>query len=271
MPADLRDAVRAAATVRAMPGGITWRILMPDAVAAIAADQEVERRAVELAALDEEIVPVHYMRNIARYAIRGQMALLEGGVALVAAGAAAQKCLEILAVSGIGELRVLAPGSDAAGHAAELAALGRNLNASITVRSSTLELRRGNPAAALQGVSVVACCLENAMDETLLQAACRALKLPFVCAGVQDARVQATTVFPGDPGMALVYRPEHPHLDKDRPGASFGEGRAPAVAGAWLAEQSLALLLGDTPLHAQLRYADLDLGVMETYPLGRGG
>jgi molybdopterin/thiamine biosynthesis adenylyltransferase len=270
MPVDLRDAVRAACAVRAMPGGISWRILMPDAVAAIAADQEVERRAVELAALDEEIIPVHYMRNIARYAIRGQMALLEGSVALVAAGSAAQKCLEILAVSGVGELRVLAPGG-AGDHAVDLAALGRNLNASITVRSGTLELRRGNPAAALQGASLVACCLENAMDETLLQAACRTLKLPLVCAGVQDARVQATTVFPGDPGVALLYRPEHPHLDKERPGASFGEGRAPAVAGAWLAEQSLALLLGDDPLRAQLRYADLDLGIMETYSLARPG
>ena len=135
---DLRNAVLAAAEVRSMPGGVVWRILMPDAVGEIAAQQEVDRRSVELAALDAEIVPVHYIRNIARFAIRGQMTLLKSGVALVAAGPAARKCLEALSVSGVGELRIFAPAGlpEDGGeqqHADELAALARNLNASVTV------------------------------------------------------------------------------------------------------------------------------------------
>src|SRR5438270_1277434 len=211
---DLRNAVLAAAEVRSMPGGVIWRILMPDAVGAIAAQQEVDRRSVELAALDAEIVPVHYIRNIARFAIRGQMTLLKSGVALVAAGPAARKCLEALSVSGVGELRIFAPAGlpEDGGeqqHAAGLAALARNLNASVTVSGGVLDPRRGNPVEALRGVSLVACCLENAMDETLLQAACRRLTLPLVCAGVEGSSVQATTVLPGDPGVALVYKPDH--------------------------------------------------------------
>jgi ThiF family len=271
---DLRDAVLAAAEVRSMPGGVVWRILMPDAVGRIAADQEVDRRSVELAALDDEIVPVHYIRNIARFAIRGQMTLLKSGVALVAAGPAARKCLEALSVSGVGELRIFAPNGNPAGeeqkHAGELAALARNLNASVTVSGAVLDPRRGNPVEALRGVSLVACCLENAMDEMLLQAACRRLAVPLVCAGVDGSSVQATTVLPGDPGVALIYRPEHIHLEKERPGALFGEGKAPTIAGAWMAEQAIAVLLEDGEiLRGQLRYANLYEGELETYPLGR--
>src|SRR5205823_3092329 len=145
--ADLREAVLDAAEVRSMPGGVVWRILMPDAVGKIAADQEADRRSVELAALDAEIVPVHYIRNIARFAIRGQMTLLNSGVALVAAGAAARKCLEALSVSGIGDLRIFAPAGipqpgEEQQHADELSALARNLNASVTVSGAVLDPRR---------------------------------------------------------------------------------------------------------------------------------
>ena len=90
-----------------LPGGVTWRVLLPDAVEAIVADLAVERRVVELAALDSEIVPVHYLRNIARFAIRGQITLLSSGVAVVGAGPASAKCLETLAIAGVGHLRAL--------------------------------------------------------------------------------------------------------------------------------------------------------------------
>jgi molybdopterin/thiamine biosynthesis adenylyltransferase len=281
------EAVREAARSHVLPGGITWRVLLPDSVEAIAAALAVERRDVELAALDSEIVPVHYLRNIARFAIRGQITLLSSGVAVVGAGPAAAKCLETLAIAGVGHLRALtlasagaAPagaaagavpvlGSNEEGHAAELAAHARNRNAAVDIRSGMVALRRGNPAEALRGVSVVACCLEQAVDETLLQAACRQAGVPLVCAGVQESRAQATTILPGDPGVGLVYRPDHPHLEKERPGASFSDTKAPQVVGVWMAEQCLNLILGDGEvLRGQLLYADLYEGEMATYPLG---
>lgn len=268
MSGELYDAVRSAAQTRPVPGGVPWRLLMPDDVGEIAARLEVERRAVELAALDAEIVPVHYMRNIARFAIRGQITLLQSGIALMAAGAAARKCLEILAVSGVGELRLFPPPEMAAETAVELADLARNLNASVNVNPAQVDFRRDDPAVPLRGVNLVACCVESALHEGLLQALCRRLEIPLVCVGVQESRVQATVILPGDPGVGLIYRPFHPHVDRERPGATFSSGKAPAVAGAWLAEQSLAVLLGHPEsLRGRLLYADLYEGVMETYPL----
>lgn len=268
MTGELHDAVRSAAQTRPVPGGVPWRILMPDDVGEIAARLEVERRAVELAALDAEIVPVHYMRNIARFAIRGQMTLLESGIALMAAGAAARKCLEILSVSGVGELRLFPPPEMGEETAAELAELARNLNASVNVTPSQVDLRRDDPADAFRGLDLVACCVESAADEGLLQAVCRRLEVPLVCVGVQESRAQATVILPGDPGVGLIYKPVHPHIDRERPGATFGGGKAPVVAGAWLAEQSLAVLLGHPEaLRGRLLFADLYEGEMETYPL----
>ncbi len=264
----LIDAVRGAAQRRPMPGGVDWRILFPDAVGDIAVQLETDRRAVELAALDSEIVPLHYLRNISRFAIRGQITLLESSAAVVAVGGAAQKCLEILAAAGVGELRVLAPPNHGVQAAERRAAHARNLNASVMVTVGALELRRGNPVEALRGVGVVAACLEDAMDEMLLQTACRRLSVPFVCGGVLASQGQATTILPGDPGVAQLYRPEHPHLAKERPGSLMGEGKAPAVVGAWLAEQTLALLLGHGDLlRGQLLFADLYEGLLETYAL----
>lgn len=279
------EAVREAAREHVLPGGVAWRVLLPDAAEAIARQLEVERREVELAALDSEIVPVHYLRNIARFAIRGQMTLLSSGVAVVGAGPTSARCLELLALAGVGHLRALTPagaplptpedeplptaGPFEESHAASLAAGARNRNAAVDIRSGTVALRRGNPVEALRGVAVVACCLESAMDEMLLQAACRQAGVPLVCVAVEGSRAQATTVLPGDPGVGLVYRPEHPHLEKERPGASFTETKAPLVAAAWMAEQCLFLLLGDGDLlRGQLLYADLYEGEMETYSLG---
>ena len=83
------------------------------------------------------------------------------------------------------------------------------------------------------------------------------------------SRGQATTVLPGDPGIALVYRPEHQHLEKTRPGASQGREQGSLMVGAWMADQLLALLLGVGELFRnQLLFADMSTGVMETFPLG---
>lgn len=265
----VNDAVRSASVRRLMPGGVEWRILLPDSIGSIAGDLEVGRREVELAALEQDIVPLHYARNIATFAIRGQIALLRGSVAVVSAGAAAWRCLDTLARRGVGELRVLTPPAVEEGHADLLAAGVRNINRAVQVSSGVLDLRKGDPKAALQGVKVVACCLEEMLEESLLQAACRQLGLPLVCGGVQDSRAQVTAILPGDGGVARIYRPEHPHLEKQRPGALLGDGRARQVAGEWLAEQCLALLLGHGDLlRDRLLYADLFEGEMETYPLG---
>ena len=44
----------------------------------------------------------------------------------------------------------------------------------------------------------------------------------------------------GDAGISLVYRPEHLHLEKARPGSSKGRDQGGLMVGAWMADQICA-------------------------------
>ena len=66
----LAQGVRDAAEVLRTPGDLRWDIISPVRVEELAQSFGVTRRAVEAAALEAEIVPLHYMRNIARFAMK---------------------------------------------------------------------------------------------------------------------------------------------------------------------------------------------------------
>ena len=68
----LEQAVRDAAEPLRTPGEVPWSVISPVRVGELAQAFGVSRRAVEAAALEAEIVPLHYMRNISTYAMRGQ-------------------------------------------------------------------------------------------------------------------------------------------------------------------------------------------------------
>lgn len=263
----MRDALLAAAEELRGPDGAPWRVLSPVAVGEIARAAGQPRWAVEAAALEAEIVPLHTMRNIARFGREGQVRLMRALVALVGDGPALIVTMQRLAGAGVGRLRHLAAAADAVAAAAVARAVA-GTNASVEVTRVPFDVRRGNPAEPLEGADVVVACLEEAMDETLLAAACRRPGLPLVCAGVGDTEAQAVVVLPGDRSLARIYRPEHPHLPSSRPGSTGVGGQTALMAGAWMADQAIAALL-DRPdlLRHQFLYADLQTGQMETIEL----
>jgi molybdopterin/thiamine biosynthesis adenylyltransferase len=264
----LEEAVRSAAEPLRTPGEVQWQVISPVRVGELARTFGVSRREVETAALEAEIVPLHYMRNISTYAIRGQIQLLQSAVAVIGSGLATDKCLQLLSAGGVGRIRVLAPSFAPQADAEATAARVRNANASVEIETAALDLRRGDPTVALGDVRLVAACHEDATDQMLLQAASRPLRVPLVLAGVDGARGQATTVTPGDPGVSLIYRPEHLHLEKQRPGSSQNREQGSLMVGGWMADQVLALLLGvGEVLRNKLLFADMNSGVMETFPL----
>src|SRR5712692_1574999 len=126
----LDQAVRAAAAPLHVPGQVDWRVISPAQVEAIAAEHSLPRWQVEVAALEAEIVPLPYMRNLARFAIRGQLELLRSAVTVVGSGLPVKKCLQILAAHGVGRLRVLVPstgdGRQATGDTASRQGMGES-------------------------------------------------------------------------------------------------------------------------------------------------
>ncbi len=268
----LQPAILTASQPLRVPGSGERRVLSPVAATRLAEESGVPRWEVEALALDLDVVPLHYLKNLPRYGREGQARLLRSEVALVGAGPVLERAADLLGASGVGRFRVLVPpaegSSDRLAEGERIAAAGKNRNAGAGVTVAALPLRGGNPAGALQGLDCCAASLESSQDEQLLQFACRMVRAPLVLAAAEGFRVQATTVLPGDAGTALVYRPQHLHLSPDRGGGEPAQPQAVLAAGAWITEQVLALLLGEGDvLRGRLLYADLDLGLMEEFPL----
>jgi molybdopterin/thiamine biosynthesis adenylyltransferase len=263
----MREAIRAAAEPLRVPGSPEWQVLSPVSVGEIARAHGQPRWAVEAAALEAEIVPLHTMRNLARFTREGQIRLLRSVVAVVGDGPPLIVAMQRLGQAGVGRLRHLAPAADAVAEDAVARAVA-GANASVEVTRVPLDLRRGDPAALLEGAAAAVACLEDSMDETLLAAACRRPRLPLVCAAVGDTDGQVTVIFPGDRTLARIYRPEHPHLPPSRPGSTGTGGQSARMVGTWMADQVLSALL-DHPdlLRHQLLYADLQTGQMVTTDL----
>lgn len=274
MDLNLEADILAASQGLQVPGSGERRVLTPMAVERLARSASIPRWQVEAQALDTGVTPLHYLRNLGHWAAADQARLLRSNVVVVGSGPALARSLELLGLNGIGRIRVLTPYSQpdrepfARAIAEELAAAARNRNASSEVEAGVLQLSTGNPAASLQGADTVAACLEDSAEEQVLQFACRMRKLPLVLAGVEHNRGQATTVLPGDPGVALVYKPVHPHLEPVRRNLPI-ELKAGLMVGSWLAEQTTHLLLGNEEewIRGRLLYADLDTGEMTQYPL----
>lgn len=264
MQTNLTGDILAASQPLRLPGVGDRRVLSPVAVERLARETQLPRWQIEAQALDAEVVPLQYLRHLARYGIPGQLQLVRAEIALVGGGDLLLKAAEELSAAGVGRLRLLtltdAPSGET--YREQLARAVRGRNSSPTVECDVIPLRGGNPVEALRGVDVAICALPDSAGEQLLQFACRMANVPLVVGGVQDSQGQATTVLPGDPGVALVYKNSHLHLDPNR-AEMTADDRTVLMVSAWLAEQTIRLLTqqGDV-LRYRLLYADLDRGTI---------
>ena len=63
---------------------------------------------------------------------------------------------------------------------------------------------------AISGALLAVDCLDNIPDRFALEAGCRDKNIPMVSAAIGGESGQATVVFPGEPGLSLIYgKPEN--------------------------------------------------------------
>lgn len=214
-------------------------------------------------ALEAGVIPLHYLRNLSRFEEEGQAKLLRATVAVTGDQVVMERLAELLALDGVG--RVVFCGAGPEGERVRTRLANRNASCELVIRALDL---RSNAPAAVAGAQVLAACLQSSAQEQLLQFACRMAKVPVILGGVEGQCGQATTVFPGDPGVALVYKPRHSHLSPERDEAG-PESKIALVVAGWLAEQVTAVLLDRRSqlLQHRLHYADLETGESAAYPL----
>jgi molybdopterin/thiamine biosynthesis adenylyltransferase len=176
---------------------------------------------VERSALENQVWPERYTRNMKTFSPADQARLLGAAVTVVGLGGLGGTVTEILARDGVGTLRLVD------GDRFEESNLNRQLystvermgmpkakaarqriarvNPSIAVSSHEAFLDQDSAAGLIQGSDVVVDCLDTLGYRFVLEAAAKALGIPLVSAAIAGVAGHITTIFPEDEGLSVVY------------------------------------------------------------------
>jgi molybdopterin/thiamine biosynthesis adenylyltransferase len=241
-------------------------------------------RAVELAALEEGLVPLRYLRNLGTVGLEGQARLLQACVAVVGLGGLGGYVAEALARMGVGRLilldgdvfddhnlnRQLLSAEDALGLPKAEAARARLalINRATEVEARRVTLTAENLPDLLAGAQVVVDALDRLPTRLMLQRGAQALGIPLVHGSIAGFMGQVMTIFPGDPGLIGLYGWEE--LPERGLEAELGTPAAtPMAVAAWEAQEVVKIIVGrGEPLRGRLLVLDMETGRCEMLRLG---
>ncbi len=242
-------------------------------------------REVELAALEEGIMPWRYVRNLGTIGLEGQARLLRATVAVVGLGGLGGYVAEALARMGVGRL-ILIDGDVFEEHNLNRQALSTEaglgeskaqtakrriaeINSAVEVTAHATTLTHENLPNLLAGADVVVDGLDRLPTRLMLQDGAQALGIPMVHGSIAGFLGQVMTIFPGDPGLHGLYGeaeglPEHGLEEQlGTPAAT------PMAVAAWEAQEVVKILTGKgEPLRNRLLLMDMESGTVEVLQMG---
>ena len=283
MKSEINDIIPLA-TAKEYPDKTPYRSLSVANVLALADRTGMGGREIEIAALENGIVPERYARNMRSFSLADQAALLQARVAVVGLGGLGGTVAEILSRMGVGRLtlidgdrfedsnlnRQLLSTVEGLGQLKSEAALARvgRINPSVEITALTEFVTVKNAEAVLGGCDVVVDCLDNLRTRFQVEDACRRLGCPLVSAAVAGSSGHVTTIFPEDAGLRLIYgEPQNAPLK----GAETALGTVPYavtfLAALECAEVVKVILKKGSLLRHKLLVADLMDGIVEVMNL----
>jgi len=204
-----------------LPGGSPIRVLDDEAAKRLADSSKTALGPVYAAAAAADIFPERFLRNARSLSTKDQAQLLDCRIAVVGLGGLGGVVVEILARIGIGAMTLID------GDRFEESNLNRQLLSTVDTLgaakadSAADRVRSINPAVALtvcseffddagadallRDADLVVDCLDSIPARFELEAAAGRARLPLVSAAVAGAAGHVTTIFPGDPGLSLIY------------------------------------------------------------------
>jgi len=284
MSADLISDLQAASRASKRPDGDDYLSLTVADTRQIAANSGISEKEVEIAALENGIVPERYARNMKTLSIPDQRKLLGSTVAVVGLGGLGGTVAEMLARMGVGRLilvdgdafedsnlnrqvtsRVANIGMPKAAAARERVA---EINPGISVKSHQIFLEEENAAALIRGADIVVDCLDSLKSRYYLSLACREIAAPLVIAAVAGLAGQVTVFFPEDNGFESVFGAPGEVPDK---GVETRLGNLAPIVGMIAnieCAEVLKILLGrGSPLRNRMLLVDLMDSTFETVDL----
>jgi molybdopterin/thiamine biosynthesis adenylyltransferase len=246
----------------------------------IAGKFQLPSRKIEISALQNNIIPERYQRNLGVISPSEQAKLLQSKVVIIGAGGLGGTVLELLSRMGIGELiiadkdviednnlnrQILSKEINLGQSKAEVAVKRvKEIDSSIDITGYSVFIDSDNVKKIIEGAEVVVDALDNLPSRFVLQKACRDLKIPLVHGAVAGFNGQLTTIFPEDKGLELIYG-----SDKDLPehGSEVILGAptvTPALIASLEAQEVIKILLKRGKLFRnKLLYLDIENGTIE--------
>jgi len=284
MSNQLTHDLQAASQTLTRPDGDDYQSLAVPEVQKLADSAGLTGREVEIAALENGIIPERYTRNMKSLSAAEQIKLLNSKVTIVGLGGLGGTVTEVLARIGIGELNLIDGdvfedsnlnrqitsttvniGISKADTARERVA---QINPGLSVTTHQLFLDEQNAADLISGSDVVVDCLDSLTSRYYLAVACRNGGTPLVVAAVAGLSGQVTVFFPGDNGFESVYGVPENMPEK---GVETQLGNLAPIVGLIAnleCAEAVKILLGrGTPLRNRMLLVDLLESTFETVDL----
>jgi len=245
---------------------------------------QTKSREVDILALQNNIIPKRYQRNLGVVSPSEQIKLLQSKVAIIGAGGLGGTVLELLVRMGIGELiiadkdiigdsnlnrQILSTETNLGQSKTEVAVKRvKEINSSIEITGHSVFIDADNVKKIIEGAEVVVDALDNLPVRFILQQACRELNIPLVHGAIAGFNGQLTTIFPQDKGLELIYG-----SNKDLPehGSEVELGAptvTPALIASLEAQEVFKILLKRGKLFRnRLLYLDIEEGTIEIFKL----
>ena len=219
--ADIINSIKRAAIKKKTPYDEHHTGISSEHVGHVARRFKVSGRDIEITALEQNIVPDRYVRNMKTFSLKEQIALLKSRVCVVGLGGLGGVLVEILARIGIGDINLID------GDMFEDSNLNRQflsnhpllktaktkaaekrvneINQSIAVQGHFEYLNEKNADRLVKNSHVVVDCLDNIRSRFLLEKTSKKAGLALVSAAVAGVSGHITSIFPEDKGLSLIY------------------------------------------------------------------
>jgi molybdopterin-synthase adenylyltransferase len=223
MHSELKTLIEKAALSKQMPDGTLAPTVSVTQIEEMAVRSGTDGKTIEVAALENGVLPERYLRNFKSLSPQDQIRLLQSKIAVVGVGGLGGTVLEWLARVGVGHLKLIDGDrfedhnlnrqmlctQDRLGTAKVQAAAERvcRINSSLTVEAHGEFLSRQNARRLVSGCDAVVDCLDNIQSRFILEAAAKNEGVPLISAAIAGLTGHIITIFPEDKGLELIYGP----------------------------------------------------------------
>jgi len=274
-PNSIMDMLMAGARNQQQPDRRDRSVLALQYCADIAQRTGRTRKEIEVLALEHDIIPERYLRNLNILSPADQVGLLQSRACIVGLGGLGGYVTETLARLGVGALTVvdgdcfdetnlnrqLFSSEHNLSQTKTAAAVERilTINSALYVQDYNELMDTENVARLLEQADIAVDCLDNIHSRFVLQKAAKEAGIPMVSAAVAGFSGQVLTIFPEDPGLEQVYGPPGPHAADKGAETTLGNlgCTVSLVASLQCTEVVKILLKKDSDLRNQLLIIDL--------------